>query len=208
MRACTGSRPERTSSSSALSAVHRVAPGRPGERRLAGQHRVSVPPQGIDLAVVGEYAERLDERPTRRRVRRVALVEDRERRLVVRGLEVGKEAGELGAREQRLVYERAARERAHEERLEGPRVGDAAFDRPAREIERAFPRRVVVASAVRRGDDCLPDGGTGGAGTGAEDVQVHGHVAPPEHREALAAQHFLDDGGGAAEGVVLARQEE
>src|SRR5439155_6008128 len=27
-------------------------------------------------------------------------------------------------------------------------------------------------------------------------------------REALAAQHFLDDGGGAAEGVVLARQEE
>src|SRR5207249_3772929 len=180
-----------------------------GERRLAGQHRVSVPPQGIDLAVVGEHAERLDERPTRRRVRRVALVEDRERRRVVRGLEVGKEAGELGAGEQRLVYERAARERAHEERLEaGPRLGDAAFDGPAREIERAFPRRVVVASAVRRGDDCLPDGGTGGVGTRAEDLQIHWYVAPPEHREALAAQHFLDDGGGAAEGVVPARQEE
>src|SRR2546422_1616673 len=104
-----------------LEAVHRVAPGRPGERRLAGQHRVSVPPQGIDLAVVGEHAERLYERPTRRSVRRVALVEDRERRLVVRGLEGGKEAGELGAGEQRLVYERAAGERAHEERLEaGP----------------------------------------------------------------------------------------
>src|SRR6266571_7968579 len=155
MRACTGSR---------------------AERRLAGQHRVSVPPQGIDLTVVGEHAERLDERPTRRRVRRVALVEDRERRLVVRGPEVGKEAGELGAGEQRLVYERAARERAHEEGLEaGPRVGDAAFDRAAREIERAFPRRVVLASTGRLAEDDLPDGRTGRAGTGAQDLQVHWH---------------------------------
>src|SRR4029077_11268283 len=100
---------------------------------------------------------RLDERPTRRRVRRVALVEDRERRLVVRGREVGKEAGELRAGEQRFVDERAAREGAHEERLEaGSRFGDAAFDCPTRKIERAFPRRVVVASTVGRGDNGLP----------------------------------------------------
>src|SRR6266705_2343100 len=50
------------------------------------------------------------------------------------------------------------------------------FDGTAREIERALTRRVVVASAVGRVDDCLPDGGTGGAGTRAEDLQVHWHV--------------------------------
>src|SRR5439155_11788943 len=123
---------------------------------------VSVPPQGIDLAVVGEHTERLGERPARRRVRRVALVKDRKRRLVVRGREVGEEAGELRAGEERFVHERAAREGTHEERLEAgppPRVGDAALDGTAREIERAFPRRVVLASTVRRVEDGLPDGG-------------------------------------------------
>src|SRR6185437_358963 len=48
----------------------------------------------------------------------------------------------------------------------------------------------------------------GDASSPAENVQVHGHVAPSEHREVLAAEHLLDDGGGAAECVVLAREEE
>src|SRR6058998_3437825 len=47
---------------------------------------------------------------------------------------------------------------------DGGRHDDTMWERSLylarRTIERAFPHRVVVASAVRRGDDCLPDGGT------------------------------------------------
>ena len=193
-----------------LEPVHRLAPGRSGQRGLAGPHRVTVPPQGIDLAVVREHPEGLSQRPARRRVGGVTLVKDRNRRLVVRGREVGEEAGQLRAREQRLVHQRAARERAHEERIEaGPRVGDAALDGPARKIEGAFPRGLVEASALDgRGDDGLPDGGARPARPGAQLVHVQGHVAPRQHGQPLPLEHLLDNGCCAPERVVLAGQEE
>src|SRR2546425_13241916 len=56
--------------------------------------------------------------PAGARVGGVALVKDRERRLVVGRPQVREEGPELGAREQRLVNQGAAREGAHEPGLE------------------------------------------------------------------------------------------
>src|SRR2546427_449055 len=101
-------------------AVHARAPQRRRQGRLAGAHRVAIPPEGVDLPVVGEEAERLRQRPAGARVGGVALVKDRERRLVVGRPQVREEGPEFGAREQRLVNQGAAREGAHEAWLEPP----------------------------------------------------------------------------------------
>ncbi len=193
-----------------LQRVDRLAPERRREGRLAGAHGVAVAPECVDLAVVGEQPERLRQRPARAGVGRVALVEDRDRRLVVRRPQVGEESGELRPREQRLVHERAAGERAHEERLElGSGLGDAPFDRAACEVERPLPGGRVGAPAVRGcGDDALPDGGAGDPCAGAEHVAVDGDIAPAEDREARFPQHRLDDGSGASQRSVVGRQEE
>ena len=66
-----------------LQALDALAPYGCGQGRLARPHRIAVPPQRVDLAVVGEHAERLGQRPARRRVRRIALVKDRDRRLEI-----------------------------------------------------------------------------------------------------------------------------
>src|SRR5437870_12772416 len=90
--------------------------------------------------------ERLGQRPARAGVGRVALMEHRDRRFVVRRLQVGEERRKLCAREQRLVDQRTARERAHEERLYlGTRIGDAPLDRAAGDVQRALPRGRIGA---------------------------------------------------------------
>ena len=59
---------------------------------LAGPHVVQVAAQGVDLAVVGQVAERLGQLPGREGVGAVALVHDRQRALEARVAEVGVEA--------------------------------------------------------------------------------------------------------------------
>src|SRR5260370_18515797 len=78
-------------------------------------------------------------------------MEDGERRIVVGGAQVGEEAGQLGAREQRFIDDRATRQRAHEERLESRlRVRDAPLDGTAREVEGALERGFLAAVAPPR----------------------------------------------------------
>src|SRR2546425_13349773 len=83
--------------------------------------------------------------PAGARVGGVALVKDRERRLVVGRPQVREEGPELGAREQRLINQGAAREGAHEPGLEPsprapPCLADPALGGAASEVERALPR--------------------------------------------------------------------
>ena len=192
-----------------LEGVDRLSPYRRRERRLAGTHRVAIAPQRIDFAVVGEQMERLGQRPARAGVGRVALMEHRDRRFVVRRLQVGEERRKLCAREQRLVDQRTARERAHEERLYlGTRIGDAPLDRAAGDVQRALPRGRIGAPVGGGGDDRLPDGGTGGPRAVAEHRGVDGDVAPSEDGETPLSQHRVDDRDGASQRGVLRGEEE
>ncbi len=93
-----------SSSSSAISAGAAVA--RPTTDLLA------VAPDRVDLAVVGDRAERLGEPPDRRRVRCVPLVEHRVGH-VKRRPEIWIQVGESGARHQALVDDRLSRCRRH-----------------------------------------------------------------------------------------------
>ena len=62
-----------------------------GQLRLAGAHPVRVAHQRVDLAVVGDDAERVREVPARERVRREAGVHERQRGAEALVLEVGVE---------------------------------------------------------------------------------------------------------------------
>ena len=80
-------------------------------RTEPGFHPRDVPVDGVDLAVVAEEPERLGALPTRLRVGREALMEDRERDLERGILEVGVEVRELAGGAESLVRDRAERER-------------------------------------------------------------------------------------------------
>ena len=74
-----------------------------GEQRLAGPHPVAVAHHGVDLAVVGDVAERVGQRPAREGVGREPRVHDRQRRGDPLVGEVGEEVVELVGRQHPLV---------------------------------------------------------------------------------------------------------
>ena len=86
-----------------------VAESRRLERRLACRERGEVALDRVDLAVVRDCAEGVREFPGGERVRRIALVDDRERRDEVRVGEIGIELLYLRREEQSLVDDRARR---------------------------------------------------------------------------------------------------
>ena len=137
-------------------------------------------------------------------------MEQRDGRLVAGRLEVEEELGQLGAREQRFVHDRAARERADEERRQlGSRLGDAGVDRVARQVQRTLPGGVVgPPPAGGRGDEGVTQGRAGGVRGRPEDRGVHRDLAPTKDGEPLLPQHVLDDRRGAGERARLAWQEE
>ena len=126
MTACGSERPDSTSSSSTLSNIAESLPlwsmiGRiffmsspnrsAGEQALAGRHPVDVAAQRVDLAVVGDVAVRMGARPGGKRVRAEARVDQRQRRLHERIVQVREEAIALDRRiEHALVDERLARQ--------------------------------------------------------------------------------------------------
>ena len=183
-----------------------MLPHRSRKRGLARAHRVAIAPQRIDLAVVGQQAERLGERPARQRVGRVALVKDRHCGLEQRRAQVGVERRQLRADEQRLVDDGAAGERTHEKRREITLRG-AALDHAAREVEPALPRG-RIQRARWRSNEQLANRRLAGAGERAEYGRVDRHDAPAEHRHAEADQRLLDELDGAVEGRARRRQEE
>ena len=78
---------------------------RAGEHRLAGAHPVLVALDRVDLAVVGDEAVRVGERPRREGVRREPAVHQSEGALETLVGEIGEELGELGGRQHPLVHE-------------------------------------------------------------------------------------------------------
>ncbi len=89
---------------------------------LVALHPVLVAADRVDLAIMGEAAERLREPPLREGVGRIALVEDRDAALEQLVREVGKEVREALGEEQALVDDRARRQAADIE------VGDLRRD--------------------------------------------------------------------------------
>ena len=86
-----------------------VAEQRRDERAFARGKGVEVALQRVDLAVVGDGAERMREFPGRERVRGIALVDDRERRNEIRIGEVGVELLDLRGEQKPLVDDRLRR---------------------------------------------------------------------------------------------------
>src|ERR1700679_670095 len=78
----------------------------------AGVHARAIAPDGVDLAVVREHAQRLSAAPRRLRVGGIALMEDGERGLVCRIGEIGIVLRQDAAGAERLVDDGGVGERA------------------------------------------------------------------------------------------------
>ena len=86
-----------------------VGQQRAGQHRLARPHPVLVALHRVDLAVVGDVAVRVGERPRRERVGREAAVDEQQRALEALVGEVGEERRQLRRGQHPLVDERARR---------------------------------------------------------------------------------------------------
>ncbi len=142
---------------------------------LPRPHPGAVPPQRVDLPVVGQQPEWLGEPPGGEGVRGVPLVINGERRLVQRVVQIRVESAELACGAQRLVHDRTARERAD--------VGlvALALERLSRQVQLALEAiRVRIPAAE---DKDLADQRQRCPGGGAQGAGVHRHRAPAEHFE-------------------------
>ncbi len=152
------------------------------ELRLTRAHPVAVALHRVDLAVVGDHAERLGKRPGREGVRRIARVHEGELRRETLVGEVGVERLQLERRDHALVDERAARQR-REVHVELALDTLAGTERLAVEQD-AADRRPGLARA-RAGDEQLFDRRHGVACEGSDLVGSHRNVAPPDDHEVL-----------------------
>ena len=181
------------------------APDTARHRALAGVHAHAVAADGVDLAVVRHGAERLGQVPCRERVRRIALVEDREGRLVALVAEVGEELADLRGVEEALVDDGAVRERADVETVDA-RVGAAALGDLLREEELLL--ELGVRDVVEAGDESLRDDRDGLGGLAAQDGNVDRHLAPGNEGETLFLDRLDDDLAGVGLGQLVAAREE
>ncbi|MGY4466834.1 hypothetical protein ACVWWK_002516 [Bradyrhizobium sp. LB9.1b] len=158
-------------------------------RSLTRRHPVGVAAQRVDLAVMRDHAVGMRQRPRRERVGRETLVNECERALEIRFVQIGIILAELVGEEHALVDHGAARHRA------GIIAGEAAVaalvdrlrDRLAQDVEPAFEIVLGFGGAVAA-DEHLHAGGLGRLHGDAERGVVGRHVAPAEQRQAL----FLD----------------
>ena len=113
-----------------------------GELRLARAHPVDVAAQRVDLAVVGDHPVRVRELPAREGVGGEARVDEPQRGLRPRVLQVGVVAEQLRRREHPLVDDRARAEARDHELRARRELGHAADH-----VQLALERVLVVASA-------------------------------------------------------------
>ena len=194
MIACGSERPERREQLDDLVERRRVARARRDDReaaarrspsssdsswRLAGAHPVAVALHGVDLAVVGDHAERLGERPGREGVGRVARVHERELRREPLVGEVRVERLQLQRRDHALVDEGAGRQRRE---VDAELVLGALAQPEGLAVELDAGERLPVVTGARRTHEELLEGGHRLAGEGAELRRVDRHLAPAEHR--------------------------
>ena len=154
------------------------------ELRLARAHPVDVSAQRVDLAVVGDHPVRVRELPARERVRREARVDERERGLGPRVLQVRVVAEQLRRREHALVDDGAGAERRDHQLRPGRQLGDAADH-----VQLALERVRIVGERTLGRDDQVLDVGRVEVGGDADVVLVDRDVAPADD-----ALPFVGDG--------------
>ena len=174
------------------------------DQRLAGPHPVLVAGDGVDLAVVGDPAERVGQRPRRERVGREPRVHDAQRAGQPIVLQVEVEGLEL-RRGQHALVDEGLTGKAWE--VDGFAAG-AVLARAlgAELVLGALAHHVGAALQVHArgaGDEHLPEGRHRVARQRAERRIVGGHVAPAQHLKALGLGDLLH--GLAGRGGVLGR---
>ncbi len=124
------------------------------EQALAGAHPVDVALQRVDLAVVGDVAIGVGQRPRRERVGREALVHQGQRRVQLGVGEVGVHRPQLRGGQHALVGQRPRRQADDVEpapgRLRHCRILRGLLDPLADDVERTLEARGRVGAVHRR----------------------------------------------------------
>ena len=173
---------------------------------LAGAHPVLVALDGVDLAVVGDVAVGVRERPRREGVGREPRVHEGERRLEALVAQVGEELPELRGGEHPLVDHRAGRQRRQVHRCLAGCVDDVVLDALAGE-EGASVQHDAGLVALGGGDHELAEGRHRCERRGTDHRGVGGHVTPSENVQALLVTDLLDRSHGCVGLGGIRRQE-
>lgn len=162
------------------------------DERLAGPHPVLVAGDGVDLAVVGDAAERMRQRPRREGVGGEARMHQTERALDARVLQVDVELPQLRGRQHALVDEGASGQAGEVHGLAARAVGACTL--VAELVLHALAHDVgatLELHALCPADEHLAEGRHGVAGERSERALVGGHLAPSEQGQALGLDDLL-----------------
>ena len=152
---------------------------------FAGLERVEIAPQGVDLAVVGQTAEGMGQRPRGEGVGAVPLVHDGEAGAEKFVRKIGVELPDLGRQQEPLVDHRAGGHAADVE------IEVFFLDQPAHDEELAFEG--VVPAEVPPVDEKLADDGAVLTGLAPDGLRDDGDLPPAEDGAALGGDHLFDD---------------
>ena len=175
---------------------------RGGELVAARLGPLAVAGNGVDLAVVGEVAERLRQRPARAGVGGETLVEHADGGLHADVGQIQIEARQIHRHAQSLVDGDQVGEADHIEVV----VADALLDAAAHDIEAAL--EILVDPARGRVDKDLFNTGQGRLGDGTEYVGIDRHLAPADQTQGLSFQLLVDDvaSGLGQDGIGVEKQ--
>ncbi len=169
-----------------------------GQHRLTGAHPVAVALDRVDLAVVGDVAVGVGQRPAGEGVGGEARVHQCDGALVPFVAQVGEERLDLVGREHALVDDGPGRQRGEVD--VGLVLGPLAqAEREPVEFEPLLP--------VGGGDEQLGEVRHDGPGARPRQVTVDRQLTPAEHGEALFGRDLLDEARGHAPGLLVERQE-
>ena len=182
-------------------AAHLFPQQRRAHRLLAGAHAVEVAADGVDLAVVQKQTLRVRLGPAGKGVGGKAGVDHRQRRGVVRILQIVVKGAQLRHQHHALVDDGAAGE--------GTDVGAGLllFKLAAEDVEAAVER--FPGGGVRGpGEEALADAGHGAPRRGAQQFRAAGHVAPAKHAKPLCRRQRIENAARVVRGDPVVRQEE
>ncbi len=147
---------------------------------LAGVHPVNVAAERVDLAVVGEVAERMGEVPGGKGVGAIPLVHQGERRQIALVAQIDIEALGLLGLHQALVDHHARGKTRNVEPLQFTQVARANFvlDPPSNHVQLPFEH--VGGRVCAAGNEELPNRRLNALGQPTERAGVDGHIAPTE----------------------------
>ena len=158
------------------------------EDALAGLHPRTVAPDGVDLTVMGQHAERLCQRPRGEGVGGEARMHQCQARGEVLVAEVGEVFAHLHAREHTFIYNILAAQ-AHDVEVG---IVHPSLDTLTDEVEDAVELRLAFLRDA--GHEQLLDVGLHRAGALAQAVGVRRH-RPQVHQRQSLALYLLDDDG-------------